>query len=164
MPYGYGTSKDFSPSPSGGGGGADRDKKRVKISFTPIAVKIVQGLKKAAKTSRQNVMDYEGQAAGVTPMRNPFPTRGGGGNDRDPQYIPPTTTVKKVEVAKAAVKAAPAGPTTSEVSLATSAFDTKRTAAQEALAVKKRGRTPTILTGSQGLGNNPLIVKKRVLG
>jgi len=69
------------------------------------------------------------------------------------------------QVQKEAVAQATSGPTTSEVSLATSAYDTERTAAQETIATKKRGRKQTILTSSTGLGGSePLISKKKLLG
>jgi len=69
------------------------------------------------------------------------------------------------QVQQAAVNQAPAGPTTSEMSLSTAAFDTERTAAQEALAVKKRGRKETILTSTTGLGStSPIVAKKTLLG
>ena len=69
------------------------------------------------------------------------------------------------QVQQAAVNQAPAGPTTSEMSLSTAAFDTERTAAQEALDVKKRGRKQTILTSTTGLGStSPIVTKKTLLG
>lgn len=69
------------------------------------------------------------------------------------------------QVQQAAVNQAPVGPTTSEMSLSTAAFDTERTAAQEALAVKKRGRKQTILTSTTGLGStSPIVAKKTLLG
>ena len=46
-----------------------------KAASNSIVGKAISGLKKASKKSKQNVLDYEGQAAGVTPMRNPINQR-----------------------------------------------------------------------------------------
>lgn len=67
-------------------------------------------------------------------------------------------------VQKQAVAEAPAGPTTAETSLATSAYDTERTAAQDTILTKKRGRKQTILTNAQGLGGSTEVSKKKLLG
>ena len=168
MPRGYGSSRSFSPGAntreraaqsnrfSGGGYSSTttrtrptptKTKKKPLGNFKPIAIKIIEGVTSSFKKSKQNVMDYEGQAAGVTPMRNPFPTRGGGGNDRDPQYKP-TTTIK------------PITPTTAEVSQATAATSVAPVTTPEEIAeteetrkrrTKRRGRSLTILTGSSGV-------------
>lgn len=168
MPYGYGSSRGFSPGANtreraaqsnrfGGGGYRSTTtrtrptptKSKPKFSFKPPAVKVIEALASSFKKSKQNVMDYEGQAAGVTPMRNPFPTRGGGGNDRDPQYIPPTT-----------IKPILSSPTTAEVSQATTTTAEAPVTTPEEIAeteetrkrrTKRRGRSLTILTGSSGV-------------
>tara|TARA_B100001939_G_scaffold347702_1_gene370199 strand:+ start:1858 stop:2520 length:663 start_codon:yes stop_codon:yes gene_type:complete len=68
------------------------------------------------------------------------------------------------QVQKQAVAQAPAGPTTSETSLATSAYDTERTAAQDTILTKRKGRKQTILTDAQGLGGSTEVSKKKLLG
>ena len=170
MPRGYGSSRSFSPGAntreraaqsnrfSGGGYSSTttrtrptptKTKKKPLGNFKPIAIKIIEGVTSSFKKSKQNVMDYEGQAAGVTPMRNPFPTRGGGGNDRDPQYKP-TTTIKPIL----------SSPTTAEVSQATATTSVAPVTTPEEIAeteetrkrrTKRRGRSLTILTGSSGV-------------
>ena len=162
MPYGYGASSSYARESAAqsnrfGGGGYKSTTTRTrptptrskpKFSFKPIAVKVIEGLASSLKKSKQNVMDYEGQAAGVTPMRNPFPTRNGGGNDRDPQYKP-TTTIKPIL----------SSPTTAEVSQATATTAVAPVTTPEEIAeteetrkrrTKRRGRSLTILTGSSG--------------
>ena len=67
-------------------------------------------------------------------------------------------------VQKQAVAQAPAGPTTSETSLATSAYDTGTTAAQDTILTKRKGRKQTILTDAQGLGGSTEVSKKKLLG
>ena len=162
MPRGYGASSSYARESAAqsnrfGGGGYRSTTTRTrptptrskpKFSFKPIAVKVIEGLASSLKKSKQNVMDYEGQAAGVTPMRNPFPTRNGGGNDRDPQYKP-TTTIKPIL----------SSPTTAEVSQATATTAVAPVTTPEEIAeteetrkrrTKRRGRSLTILTGSSG--------------
>ena len=162
MPYGYGASSSYARESAAqsnrfGGGGYKSTTTRTrptptrskpKFSFKPIAVKVIEGLASSLKKSKQNVMDYEGQAAGVTPMRNPFPTRSEGGNDRDPQYKP-TTTIKPIL----------SSPTTAEVSQATATTAVAPVTTPEEIAeteetrkrrTKRRGRSLTILTGSSG--------------
>lgn len=160
MPRGYGASSSYARERaaqsnrfSGGGYSSTRTRptptrSKPKFSFKPIAVKVIEGLASSFKKSKQNVMDYEGQAAGVTPMRNPFPTTGGG-NDRDPQYKP-TTTIKPIL----------SSPTTAEVSQATATTAVEPVTTPEEIAeteetrkrrTKRRGRSLTILTGSSGV-------------
>ena len=58
-----------------------------KAASKSIVGKAISGLKKASKKSKQNVLDYEGQAAGVTPMRNPINQR-----DRESDNLPTLVT------------------------------------------------------------------------
>lgn len=172
MPRGYGSSRSFSPGAntreraaqsnrfSGGGYRSTTTRTRPtptrskpKFSFKPIAVKVIEGLASSFKKSKQNVMDYEGQAAGVTPMRNPFPTTGGG-NDRDPQYKP-TTTIKPIlsspttaEVSQATATTAAEPVTTPPVTTPEEIAETEETRKRR---TKRRGRSLTILTGSSGV-------------
>tara|TARA_R110002012_G_C11451349_1_gene591795 strand:+ start:95 stop:655 length:561 start_codon:yes stop_codon:yes gene_type:complete len=126
----------------------------------------VRGLKKASKKSKQNAMDYEGQAAGVTPMRSPAasPRDGGGDNNNYSK----TSTPQGIELAKQSTTSAtilgPAevqkeaantikGPTSPEMS-----------AAQISVANKRKGRKVTNLTSKKTLDRNYTLSKKTLLG
>ena len=120
--------------------------------------KVVRTVKKASKKSKQNVLDYEGQAAGVTPMRNPIRSR-----DRDNQnFNQGRKTVKSSTsiTQKKAVANAPAGPTAIEMNQPKYG----ETEAEKLLKIKKKGRKATIATSQSGLGNNVEILKKNLLG
>lgn len=131
----------------------------------------VRGLKKASKKSKQNAMDYEGQAAGVTPMRSPAsPRDGGGDNNNYSKTLTPlkTETPQGIELAKQSTTSAtilgPAevqkeaantikGPTSPEMS-----------AAQISVANKRKGRKVTNLTSKKTLDRNYTLSKKTLLG
>ena len=170
MPYGYGTSKDFSPSPSGGGG-ADRDKKKIKFNFKPPSVRaaeaVVKGIKNAVKEYKADKMlgtaDYQGSPTGRKSRVKPTLMEGGG-NDRDPQYKPETT-----------IKPISSSPTSQEISQVQSTQSTQSptmledapvamSEKQKKIRVGKKGRQETILNTAQGLGNNNLIIKRNKLG
>ena len=86
---------------------------------------IVRGIKKAAKKSKQNVLDYEGQAAGVTPMRAPkFVPMGDDGNDNNGGAIESTGVVVQAPKVEAA-------PTEAEVSQVTTAEATPEVEPEE---------------------------------
>ena len=121
--------------------------------FEPLPVKIIKAVVEGQKKSKQNVLDYEGQAAGVTPMRSPMTTGrdggdGGGAITSSGQVVQaPTVT----------------SPTTAEVSQATAAD------AQESLMLRKRrtlarGRSPTIMTGVTGATGSLTLGKPSLLG
>jgi hypothetical protein len=162
-----------SNSSSGGGGGegpANRYQKPPKkknpiIEFVKgggVVGAVVRGIKNANKKSKQNLMDYEGQAAGVTPMRSPninTPDRDGGNNNLN--TVVPLTTV------------ASTAPTTAEVSQATAtdATDATDTVLAEDILLrnkktKKKGRSMTILTSSKGIKSDEELTlgKKSLLG
>jgi len=112
---------------------------------------VVRGIRKAAKKSKQNVLDYEGQAAGVTPQRSPNRI-GGRDNDRDNININPRKQNQGIEMANAAgssaamaqqkaVAEAPTGPTAVEMNQA----EDQETEAERLLRIKRRGRKATIL-------------------
>tara|TARA_R110002020_G_scaffold158693_1_gene342102 strand:- start:372 stop:965 length:594 start_codon:yes stop_codon:yes gene_type:complete len=134
--------------------------------ITGAVIRGVTGaIKSANKKSKQNVMDYEGQAAGVTPMRSPNITTGGndGNGGGVIEEIP-----KGIELAKASTTSATIlgpeqiqkeaannilGPTTTEMS-----------ADEIVLANKRRGRRTTNITAKKTLDKNYTLSKKTLLG
>ena len=152
---------------SGGGGGnmarygtPNKPKNKV-VEFIKgggIAGMVVRGvsdaIKRGNKKSKQNLMDYEGQAAGVTPMRGPnnfTPDRDGG--NVNTQFNVASTS-----------------PTTAEISQS-SAIDASSLAATDTTLadkrkVKKKGRSMTILTSSKGIKPDETLTlgKRSLLG
>ena len=152
----------FGPSREGPANRYEKPKKKNPISkfikSGGVAGKVVRTVKKASKKSKQNVLDYEGQAAGVTPMRNPIKSR-----DRDNQNFNQgrkTATSSTSITQKKAVANAPAGPTAIEMNQPKYG----ETEAEKLLKIKKKGRKATIATSQSGLGNNVEILKKTLLG
>lgn len=155
-----------SNSSSGGNGG---DNNRTKFGYTKpkttlqkvgdfvkgggVVGAVVRGVKK----SKANVMDYEGQAAGVTPMRSPTKTVSGGNNGGDGGGAM-TTSGQVVQAPKV-----DAAPTTAEVSQVTA------TEAEDPILLRKRkakarGRSPTIMTGVTGATGSLTLGKPSLLG
>ena len=152
----------FGPSREGPANRYEKPKKKNPISkfikSGGVAGKVVRTVKKASKKSKQNVLDYEGQAAGVTPMRNPIKSR-----DRDNQNFNQgrkTATSSTSITQKKAVANAPAGPTAIEMNQPKYG----ETEAEKLLKIKRKGRKATIATSQSGLGNNVEILKKNLLG
>jgi len=124
----------------------------------------VTGAIKTAKTkSKQNTMDYEGQAAGVTPIRgsNNFTSARDGGNNNSNAVVPLTATT---------TSAATIAPTTAEVSQS-AATDAISTESIDDILLKKKktkaiGRSMTILTSSKGIRSDEGLIlgKKSLLG
>ena len=117
---------------------------------------VVRGIKEGARKSKQNVLDYEGQAAGVTPERKPaFNPEGGNDNDRPSQ--------KSIEQPKVAAQMdntevksdliTAKGPTSVEMS-----------ADDILLQNKRKGRKRTVLTSVTGVEGYPTLSKKTLLG
>ena len=174
MPRGYGSSRSFSPGAntreraaqsnrfSGGGYSSTRTrptptKSKPKFSFKPPSIRaaesLVQGIKNVVKEIQADkflgTADYQGSPTGRKSRVKPTLTRGGGGADQDPQYIPPTT-----------IKPILSSPTTAEVSQATTTTAVEPVTTPEEIAeteearkrrTKRRGRSLTILTGSSGV-------------
>jgi hypothetical protein len=121
---------------------------------------VVKSYKTAKKKSKQNLMDYEGQAAGVTRMKSPISNTGGGnGRDNNPQGIElakasttSATILGPKEIQKEAANTIK-GPTTTEM-----------TADQILLANKRKGRKITNITGATGLAKKYTLSKKTLLG
>ena len=128
--------------------------------ITGAVIRGVTGaIKSANKKSKQNVMDYEGQAAGVTPMRSPNINTRGNGGDNNPQGIElakasttSATILGPAEIQKEAANNIK-GPTTTEMS-----------ADQITLANKRKGRRTTNITAKKTLANNYTLSKKTLLG
>jgi hypothetical protein len=115
---------------------------------------VVRGIKEGAKKSKQNVLDYEGQAAGVTPMRSPMTTGRDGGDGGGAMG----TSGQVVQAPQPMV-----APTTAEVSQVTT------TDAEDPLLLRKRktlarGRSLTIQTGPTGATGSLTLGKPSLLG
>ena len=118
---------------------------------------VTGGIKTANKKSKQNKMDYEGQAAGVTPMRSPSFNTGGAGQD-NPQGIElakasttSATILGPAEIQKTAANNVK-GPATTEMS-----------ANQILLANKRKGRKVTNIN-KKTLAKDYTLSKKTLLG
>ena len=127
-------------------------------NFEPLPVKIFKAFSEGAKKSKQNVLDYEGQAAGVTPMRSPITTGRDGGNGGGQSNVGAATS-SGVVVQSPTVTA----PTTAEVSQSTS------TEAEDPILLRRRrtlarGRSPTIMTGVTGATGSLTLGKPSLLG
>jgi len=133
------------------------------FSKSPIS-RITKGLKKASKKSKQNVLDYEGQAAGVTPMRNPINQR-----DRESDNLPtvlttptiqpkpePIVEVKNIGGRDVQVQA----PTEAEMAQA----ETDKKEEYDVRRTKRRGRRMTILTPTGGVRGDFVLGKPTLLG
>jgi len=121
---------------------------------------VVRGFKEGARKSKANVMDYEGQAAGVTPMRAPKDPRTGRDNDNKNQPTQKSIEQPKVasqmdnsEVKSDLITADKTAPTSIEMTQ------------DEINVANKRGKkTKTILTSVVGDKSNATLSKKVLLG
>jgi len=123
---------------------------------------IYKSLKLQKKASKQNMMDYEGAAAGVTKQRNNYDAMRereamGGGTGGDPSN--PQNQVTKN------------APTTAEVDQATVNTEPTETAetteANRLLKIKKRGRSASIMNSPKGVtktSSDYSLGKKSLLG
>ena len=119
---------------------------------------VVRGFKEGARKSKQNVMDYEGQAAGVTPMRAPKDARTGRDNDNN-------NNQKSIEQPKVASQM-DNSEVKSDLIMAdkTAPTDVEMTD-DELLLKRKRGRkTKTVLTSVVGDTSKATLSKKTLLG
>ena len=162
--------------PSGGYGGGGNNNK-TKFGYTKpkstiekvgdfikgggIIGSVVRGFKEGARKSKANVMDYEGQAAGVTSQKGPRDARTGrGGRPDDPPPTEKSTEQPKVasqmdntDVKSDLITADKTAPTDIEMT------------EDEKLIARKRGRkTKTILTSVVGDKSNATLSKKTLLG
>ena len=124
--------------------------------FEPLPVKIIKAVVEGQKKSKQNVLDYEGQAAGVTPMRSPMIIERGGDGGNNGGAIATSGQVVQAPTVTA--------PTTAEVSQSAAAD-----AAEDNILLRKRrakavGRSPTIMTGVTGATGSLTLGKPSLLG
>ena len=162
--------------PSGGNSGGGGNNNKTKFGYTKpkstlqkvgdfiqgggIVGSVIRGVKEGAKKSKANVMDYEGQAAGVTPMRAPKDARTGRDNDNNNQ-----PTQKSIEQPKVASQM-DNSEVKSDLIMAdkTAPTDVEMTD-DELLLKRKRGRkTKTVLTSVVGDTSKATLSKKTLLG
>ena len=162
--------------PSGGNSGGGGNNNKTKFGYTKpkstlqkvgdfiqgggIVGSVIRGVKEGAKKSKANVMDYEGQAAGVTPMRAPKDPRTGRDNDNNNQ-----PTQKSIEQPKVASQM-DNSEVKSDLIMAdkTAPTDVEMTD-DELLLKRKRGRkTKTVLTSVVGDTSKATLSKKTLLG
>ena len=163
---GYSSSSGGSPSGKGTAKQAKSFSKKNKptpvrdfIAGGGITGAVVRAIKTAKKKSKQNLMDYEGQAAGVTPMRSPSINTGGNDGNNIPQGIElakasttSSTILSPKEIQKEAANKIK-GPTSVEMS-----------ADEILLANKRKGRKITNITGPTGLAKDYKLSKRTLLG
>jgi hypothetical protein len=116
---------------------------------------VVRGFKEGARKSKANVMDYEGQAAGITPMRAPKDARTGRDNDNQKSIEQPkvASQMDNSEVKSDLIMADKTAPTDVEMT------------DDELLLKRKRGRkTKTVLTSVTGDTSKATLSKKTLLG
>jgi len=143
------------------GGGSNRyEPPKRKISIKPLAGIILEGLSKQKKASDQNMLDYEGEAAGVTTrrsnaqaMRERREIREAGGFEDNSG-----TNISNVSISNS--------PTKAEVSQSQAANATSQ---EDPLYLRKKktqakGRSSTILTSSKGVDESLKLGKKSLLG
>jgi len=156
--------------PSGGGGnnnktkfGYTKPKSTIQkvgdyIKGGGIVGSVVRGFKEGARKSKANVMDYEGQAAGVTPERAPRDARTGRDNDNNNnqksiEQPKVASQMDNTEVKSDLITADKTAPTEVEMT------------DDELLLKRKRGRkTKTVLTSVTGDTSKATLSKKTLLG
>ena len=126
-----------------------------------IVGSILKNVSKPSKKSKQNVLDYEGQAAGVTPMRNPINQRDreGGGNNIMTPAPKEKKDLRRIPEATKILEASATSPSTQvkgDVADEEEEYDVRRT--------KRRGRRMTILTPTGGVRGNFVLGKPTLLG
>ena len=123
-----------------------------------IVESVVRGFKEGARKSKANVMDYEGQAAGVTPERAPRDARTGRDNDNNNnqksiEQPKVASQMDNTEVKSDLITADKTAPTDVEMT------------DDELLLKRKRGRkTKTVLTSVTGDTSKATLSKKTLLG
>jgi len=123
-----------------------------------IVGSVVRGFKEGARKSKANVMDYEGQAAGVTPERAPRDARTGRDNDNNNnqksiEQPKVASQMDNTEVKSDLITADKTAPTDVEMT------------DDELLLKRKRGRkTKTVLTSVTGDTSKATLSKKTLLG
>ena len=160
--------------PSGGNSGGSGNNNKTKFGYTKpkstiqkvgdfikgggIVGSVVRGFKEGARKSKANVMDYEGQAAGVTPERAPRDARTGRDNNNDNnqksiEQPKVASQMDNTEVKSDLITADKTAPTDVEMT------------DDELLLKRKRGRkTKTVLTSVTGDTSKATLSKKTLLG
>jgi len=160
--------------PSGGNSGGGGNNNKTKFGYTKpkstiqkvgdfikgggIVGSVVRGFKEGARKSKANVMDYEGQAAGVTPERAPRDARTGRDNNNDNnqksiEQPKVASQMDNTEVKSDLITADKTAPTDVEMT------------DDELLLKRKRGRkTKTVLTSVTGDTSKATLSKKTLLG
>ena len=123
-----------------------------------IVGSVIRGFKEGARKSKANVMDYEGQAAGVTPERAPRDARTGRDNNND-------NNQKSIEQPKVASQMDNTDVKSDLITADKTAPTDIEMTEDEKLIARKRGRkTKTILTSVVGDKSNATLSKKTLLG
>ena len=136
------------------GGGSNR-----KIDLTPLPIKIAKEVFiEGPRRSKQNVMDYEGQAAGVTPMRAPTTRNDNDGGNNQP-------SAKSIEQPKVAAQMDNTNIKSDLITAdQTAPTEVEMTDDEYTLQRKKRGRKSTVLTSVTGDTSKATLSKKTLLG
>jgi len=119
---------------------------------------VVRGIKNQAKKNKQNALDYEGQAAGVTKMKSPRDPRTGrrdGNDNRNNQKSIEQPKVKS-QMDNTDVK--------SDMITAKAPAITEMSDDEIAVTNKRKGRKKTILTSVTGVNEYPTLSRKTLLG
>jgi len=124
--------------------------------FEPLPVKIIKSVVEGQKKSKQNVLDYEGQAAGVTPMRSPMIIERGGDGGNNGGAIGTSGQVVQAPTVTS--------PTEAEVSQSAAADTTEDSILLRKRRTKARGRSPTIMTGVTGATGSLTLGRPSLLG
>tara|TARA_R100000951_G_scaffold445_1_gene2079 strand:+ start:485 stop:964 length:480 start_codon:yes stop_codon:yes gene_type:complete len=117
---------------------------------------VVRGITQGAKKSKQNAMDYEGQAAGVTAERSPKDPRTGLGGDNNNNQKSIEQPKVKSQMNNTDVK--------SDMITAKAPAITEMSADEIAIKNKRKGRKKTILTSVTGVNEYPTLSNKTLLG
>ena len=160
--------------PSGGNSGGGGNNNKTKFGYTKpkstiqkvgdfikgggIVGSVVRGFKEGARKSKANVMDYEGQAAGVTPERAPKDPRTGRDNDNN-------NNQKSIEQPKVASQM-DNSEVKSDLIIADkiAPTDVEMTDDEKLLARKRGRKTKTVLTSVTGDNTKATLSKKTLLG
>ena len=135
-------------------------------SIKPLAISLVQGFDKQRRAAKQNLMDYEGAAAGVTKQR----TNADAMREREEGTLQSSGRLDNpqgIELAKSATGSATIlGPAEIQKTAANNkgTTDTTTTAALTNIANKRKGRKITNLTAKKTLNKDYKLSEKTLLG
>jgi hypothetical protein len=135
-------------------------------SIKPLAISVAQGLDKQRRAAKQNLMDYEGAAAGVTKQR----TNADAMREREEGTMQSSGRLDNpqgIELAKSATGSATIlGPAEIQKTAANNkgTTDTTTTAALTNIANKRKGKRETNKTAKKVLTEDYKLSKKILLG